>query len=253
MLSAELHPVDALDAPTRRAMYTVLSRHYGATSPARFGDDLAAKDWALVLRDERGTVQGFSTLQVQALDFHGTACRVLYSGDTVVDRAHWGEQELAFTWLRLAGSLWADDPTRVPYWFLISKGHRTYRYLPAFARRFLPHWSQTASPFELALLNHLARARFGADYDAQAGVVRFADSRGHLREDLAQVSERELRLDAVRFFLERNPGYRRGDELCCLCALTPENLRPLARRLFERGLDAPVTLTASGPRRVAGA
>ncbi|QNM94779.1 hypothetical protein [Chitinimonas koreensis] len=237
-LHCELHAAAELDAGLRAAMYAVFERHYAATTPERFAADLAGKDRVLLLRDAAGTVQGFSTLQLQQLEHQGVACRVLYSGDTVVARAHWGEQELAFSWLRLAGALQAERPELRHYWFLISKGHRTYRYLPAFARRFLPHWSQGADGFEAGLLARLAAERFGAAYDPAAGVVRFAASQGHLRAELAEVDDRERRLDAVRFFLERNPGYARGDELCCLCALEPANLRPLARRVFERGMAA---------------
>ena len=46
----------------------------------------------------------------------------------------------------------------------------------------------------------------------------------------------EKEVDA--FFLRRNPGYVRGDEMVCLTELAPHNLRPLARRVFEQGLRA---------------
>jgi hypothetical protein len=36
---------------------------------------------------------------------------------------------------------------------------------------------------------------------------------------------------------ERNPHYAAGDELMCLTRLTPSNLRPLAQRLFQHGMD----------------
>jgi len=54
------------------------------------------------------------------------------------------------------------------------------------------------------------------------------------------VSEAHLRLPEVAFFLARNPGYARGDELVCLCELAAEKLRPLARRIFcdESGRSA---------------
>jgi hypothetical protein len=34
----------------------------------------------------------------------------------------------------------------------------------------------------------------------------------------------------VRFFIERNPGHARGDELCCLAPLTRENFTRAAYR-----------------------
>ena len=38
------------------------------------------------------------------------------------------------------------------------------------------------------------------------------------------------------FFLASNPGYVHGDELVCLTELSTENLRPIARRVFQKGL-----------------
>ena len=63
-------------------------------------------------------------------------------------------------------------------------------------------------------------------------MVRFAASRGHLRAEYAQVPDAHRRLPEVAFFLDRNPGYARGDELVCVCELAAGTLRPLARRAF---------------------
>jgi hypothetical protein len=39
----------------------------------------------------------------------------------------------------------------------------------------------------------------------------------------------------VAFFLNRNPGWRRGDELVCLTEIAFENLTPAGRRMWLRG------------------
>src|SRR4030095_16178745 len=67
-----------------------------------------------------------------------TPIRVLYSGDTVVDREHWGQQALSFAWVRHLGVLAQRFPRERLVWFLLVKGHRTYRYLHVFARTFFP-------------------------------------------------------------------------------------------------------------------
>lgn len=36
--------------------------------------------------------------------------------------------------------------------------------------------------------------------------------------------------------MQRNPGYRQGDELVCLCEVAASNLKPLAQRVFLRGM-----------------
>jgi hypothetical protein len=84
-------------------------------------------------------------------------------------------------------------------------------------------------------MRKLAEERFGDAFDAQSGLIRYPESHGHLTEDCAEANEREAAREDVSFFLRRNPGYRSGHELVCLCELARENLRPLARRLFDGG------------------
>ena len=224
-----------LDAATRREMYGLYERYYEGTSYQRFATDLADKDRVLLLRDAAGGLQGFSTLAVYERRFLGESVRVIFSGDTVVDAHHWGQQALAFSWLRLAGEIKAGRPDSPLYWFLISKGHRTYRYLSAFSRRFYPA-PQHATPRRIRdLMGFLARDRFGDAYDPEDGVLRFAQPQGRLCGAYAQVSDSHRRLPDVEFFLQRNPGYARGDELVCLCELEADNLQPMAQRAFLAG------------------
>ena len=216
-------------------MWNVYRRCYSGTRQDLFEQDLSGKQTLILLRDAQQRIQGFSTIAVGSARHEGRDIRYLFSGDTVIEREHWGSQELAFSWLRFAGSIQREDPGLPLFWFLIVKGHRTYRYLPAFALAFYPNW-QHETPLPLAtLMRHLARERFGDAFDEASGIVRFADSRGHLSKAVAEPSEREAVRADVRFFLDRNPGYREGDELVCLCELSPDNLRPLARRLFVGG------------------
>lgn len=240
LIAPQAVEVAALGATQREAMYALYARYYDAVSRERFLADLADKHYTVLLHDQAGVLQGFSTLAEYPREFDGRSIGVLFSGDTVVDARHWGQQALTFAWLRLAGRLKARAPERPLYWFLISKGHRTYRFLTAFAREFWPAFDRPTPPRMQALMNALARERFGGDFDAAAGVIRFAESRGHLREPFATVSEAHRRLPEVAFFLARNPGYARGDELVCLCELAAEKLRPLARRIFcgEAGRSA---------------
>jgi len=166
-------------------------------------------------------------------DWHGQRIRVVYSGDTVVERAHWGQQALAFAWIARMGALKREQPNVPLYWFLLVKGHRTFRYLPVFGRSFHPHWSEPRDDLK-ALADALALEMFPGDYNAATGVVEFAESRGHLRSDIAQPTPEELEREGVRFFLERNPGFCRGHELVCLCEVEERNMKPLTLRLFRK-------------------
>lgn len=227
----------------REAMFALYRRHFDAADRARFHADLDEKQQVIEVRDASGTLRGFSTVACYRREFDGRALRVLFSGDTVVDEASWGQQALAFGFIRFAAQTQAqsDEPL---YWLLISKGHRTYRYLSAFSIDYAPSPDQATLPPQQRLMDFLAQDRFGAAYDASRGVVRFAESHGHLRADLASVPAIHAHLPEVAYFLARNPGYAQGEELVCLCRIAADNLRPLARRVFVaaqrelRGSDA---------------
>lgn len=223
---------------TRREMYSLFERYYDETTEARFLDDLRDKDAALLIRDEEDRLCGFSTLAVYATSCHGRKLAVVFSGDTIIDRAHWGSPAFAFSWIRHIGRIAARQPDLPLFWLLIVKGHRTYRFLPTFGLDFTPDWRSPPDPRLENLKHALASEKFGDAYDRNTGIVRFEPSRGHLSADLAQVSAREARRPDVRFFLERNPGYVAGDEMVCLCELRPDNMRDLTLRLFRQGVEA---------------
>lgn len=234
-LTARAVPVEAIPDGLRAAMFTLFAVYYENVSFSRFAADLAGKNFALLLLDAAGGLAGFTTARSYDFIHEGTARRIVFSGDTIVAREHWGQQAMAREWLAQMGRIARECGQRPLYWFLIVKGHRTFRYLPAFARSFVPGPQGGDDPALLALRDALAGAMFGPAFDPASGVIRFAEPQGNLAPRLAEPDDRELRLPEVRHFLEANPGHVRGDELACLCALTPDNMRPLARRWFEAG------------------
>lgn len=225
-------PVSILTSDERRAMANLYFAHYDGSDEEIFFNDLKNKTEVLIVLFGSVLV-GFTTLQVYEREWKQTPVRIVYSGDTVVDRAHWGQQALAFAWITRMGELKREKPGAALYWFLIVKGHRTFRYLPAFSKSFYPHWCLDRSDLR-PLLDALARDKFGDQYNPTTGVVEFAASKGHLKNHLAFPTEKERIKDAVKFFLLRNPNFFRGHELVCLCELAEENLKPLARRMFLR-------------------
>ena len=134
------------------------------------------------------------------------------------------------------GELKSEEPELPLYWFVIIKGHRTFKYLPTFGKSFHPHWSNPRPDLKL-LADALASEKFGADYNKETGIVEFAESQGHLREDIAHPTEEEMSKESVRFFLKTNPNYLRGHELVCICELEEENMKPLTKRIFMRACN----------------
>ena len=234
-LVRETLPIAAVDAALSARLFAIFAAHYECVERAQFEADLVEKDFVLLLRDAAtGEPRGFSTQKILRAEIGGEPVRAIFSGDTIIDRAAWGEQELVRAWCRFAGRVRVAESSRL-FWFLISKGHRTYLYLPLFFRAFIPKRDATGTPELTRLRDALAREKFGGAYDPASGVARFQSSRGRLAHPLAEVPPGRADDPEVQFFLAANPGYARGDELVCLAEISPQNMRGLAARMLAEG------------------
>lgn len=213
-----------LTSPQRALMRALMQQHFTGVTAAGFDRDLAEKAWVILLEDEQGQVKGFSTQLLYTTQVGGTSVRVVYSGDTIVHRDAWGSNALARTWLEAVRSWQSDVPL---YWLLLTSGFRTYRFLPVFWKEFWPRHNSPALP---PMLNAIAGERFGARYDPAMGIVRLAEPQV-LRDGLNEISPGRLGNAHVDFFARVNPGHARGDELVCLCPLTPANQTSAGRKL----------------------
>jgi len=216
------------------ALFALYERYYDGSSEAIFREDLADKSHLIELRDGE-TLCGFSTIAVVPAGDAPGAGRAVFSGDTVIDHAWWGEQALARAFCRFAGRLSAQDPGQPLWWLLLTKGYRTYRYLRLFAQRHYPRHGEPTPPAVKHRMDAIAATLFGSAYRPDLGLVRFPESRGHLRGHWGDIRADLLRRPDVRHFVALNPGYRNGDELVCLTELSAENLRAHARTAFEEG------------------
>src|SRR5258706_70368 len=154
---SEIGPATRLSLSDRRTLYELLERHYEHVSWMQFEADVAEKDAVIVLRDASGLACGFSTQKVMHVTVDGLAVRAIFSGDTIIDPSHWGEQELGRAWCRYVGQVRAADPEPPLYWFLISKGYRTYLYLPVFFKKYYPACAWPTPPGSQAAGHRIAR------------------------------------------------------------------------------------------------
>jgi hypothetical protein len=231
MLS-EIRSVSRMTLSDCRAIYELFHRHYEHVSWPQFERDLGEKDAVIVLRDGRGIPCGFSTQKVMRISVDGCPVRAIFSGDTIIDPAHWGDQELGRAWCRYVGQVRATELDTPLYWFLISKGYRTYLYLPIFFEKYYPACAWPTPAAEQRILDALARSRFSNYYNPETGLIVFPESRGNLKPELADVPPRRLNSPHVRFFLSRNPSFAQGVELACLAEISPENMRSYPARIL---------------------
>lgn len=214
-------------------MYRLHDRYYAGADAGVFRADLSGKSHVICLT-EGDRLRGFSTLALQTFNACTDVEVAIFSGDTIIDHEYWGEQALARAFCRYAGTVKAAQPDAPLYWFLISKGYRTYRYLHAFAHRYFPHPGEPTPDAMKRRMDTLAQARFGSAYRPALGIVRFEPVRGFLRAPWNAVRDGLRSRPEVSFFLGRNAGYLNGDELVCIAELSEENLRSVARREFTQ-------------------
>ena len=231
-LTARLVARDRLTSGERAAMFDLMAGHFEGVEQGVFQADLDQKDWAVLLEDDAARLRGFSTFVMHsATGPAGEALAVVYSGDTIVDRTAWGTPTLPRGWIRAVYDVHARQfPGTRLIWLLITSGYRTYRFLPVFWREFYPRFNVSTPPEADALLRQLAADRFGDRFDPANGIVTLTHPQP-LRGELRDVPPEKLADPHVAFFLDRNPGYVRGDELVCLADLAPNYLTPAGRRM----------------------
>lgn len=221
-----------IDLIQRRAMYRLLQAFFENVTWPRFVADLDEKEWVFLFRDAANQIQGFSTLMRYSVESGESKIVAFYSGDTIIHPDYWQELELPKLWGRHVFALAGDEPagTRV-FWFLISSGYKTYRFLPVFFQTFYPSFRQPTPPEIQQILDAVARRKFPQEYDPRSGLIRLAES-SPLRSGVADVTGQRMRNKDIAFFLQRNPRHAQGEQLACLVEIRRDNLTPAGQRML---------------------
>jgi hypothetical protein len=216
-----------IDLATRGVLYDLFFRYYQKVDKVTFHEDLEEKDWILILKDEFNVIQGFTTMKLYTLSYQGEDIRVIFSGNTIINREHWGEVELMKTWGKFMAQRKCEYPSTRLFWYLICSGYRTYLFLPFFFNTFYPCTNKETPQYEKELIDILGFMKFPKEY--RNGIVEVTSPRECLVPDIAIPSVRKLNNPHVSFFLESNPDYLVGNELVCITEFSLENNMRLAR------------------------
>lgn len=235
----------SLDDGRRRRMLALMEACYDGVVAERFYADLDHKQFVIVLEDERGELMGFSTLLLLEEQLDGRTVDVVFSGDTVIDPAHWGSKALQTAFGRFCLERKLAHPRRRLFWLLLTKGFRTYLLAVNYFPRTFPKPGATPTSALVAFRDRLASTLWGDAYDATREILHFSEARDRVRAPLSPPPPEALQHEAVRFFIAKNPGADAGDELVCL---VPLPLRDIARALVRASTKA-VTARVQPRRR----
>jgi hypothetical protein len=219
-LVARTVPVTSLDRATTAAAYRLFASLYEGTDRARFERDLSEKQLIVLLHDRNDrTLQGFSTIHVGDVVHRGRPATLVYSGDTAIHPAYWGQKRLQREFSRVLLRQKLRHPTRPLLWFLISKGYKTYLLLTHHFPTSIPRYDRPLDSEMQATLDDVALRRFGTAYNPGRGIVTHPTPRERVRRDVAPLGGPLLNDPHVSFFAARNPGHANGDELACLAEI----------------------------------
>ncbi|MDM8516861.1 hypothetical protein QUF76_11730, partial [Desulfobacterales bacterium HSG16] len=82
-------------------MFHLMSTYYDNVAWNNFYSDLSEKEQVVILRDNDRNIQGFSTLMTLDIDTimeSGKKVKIIFSGDTVIEKKFWRSDRLLFVW-----------------------------------------------------------------------------------------------------------------------------------------------------------
>tara|TARA_Y100000591_G_C21840619_1_gene705365 strand:- start:2225 stop:3010 length:786 start_codon:yes stop_codon:yes gene_type:complete len=218
-LKADIILVKELNLPERCRMFSIYEKYYENATREKFEKDLLNKDKVIILRSRRDDmIKGFSTLK--HINFNlssGKKVRGIFSGDTIIEKEFWGDRALniAFSFYLLKEKY--KKPFEPLYWFLISKGFKTYLLLANNFPEYYPN-PKVKTPKEMEeVMDEFSMQNYPDAYNPETKTLCFGNNYDSLKKSVAPVDDILLsRYQKIKFFLEKNPNWEQGEELVCL-------------------------------------
>ena len=210
--------------------YNLFFRFYSNTNFENFLKDFSEKDWLIRVIDN-GKIVGFSTQELIELEINNQNINFLFSGDTIIDPEYWSKNQLGGAFIHLF--LRVKNTLKTPlYWFLITKGFRTYRFLPVFFKRFYPVHTNENGDLKI-LLDAVAKHKFKDEYNCESELVKYNIEKDRFDNSYAAIPDSRRKDKNVNYFIKRNPEFFKGVELACITELSRESLTDRGIRLLN--------------------
>lgn len=217
-------------------MYTLMTDHYENINIDKFIKDLYIKDNIFLVYSSEELI-GFSTLKKIkiSLEEENETIIGLFSGDTVIKKGFSWSISFQKEWIKFC--LEESEKNNLlnikTYWFLISKGIKTYMYLPTYFKNYSPKLGVIESKKEKKIKELYGQKLYANRYDMKSGVIRNDSSNDYLKENVVSINSKQQLNRDIQFFISKNPNYKEGDELVCLAELSYENLTNLGKRVVK--------------------
>lgn len=223
-LVSQTLPICDLKNKDTKAMFEVFSKYYSNTSYDQFMTDLEEKDVVFLLMDA-GTkdIKGFSTLVNLYVNVEGQEQRGCFSGDTILEKEYWGQGTLGIAFLRYLFIQKIKNPFKPLYWFLISKGYKTYLLMANNFKTHYPRHENLTPEKQKSIIAAFSKTLYGDYFNDESGVISFSkvSSKDCLKAEITPITkDLLLKNDRIKFFADKNPNWEEGNELACVAEMT---------------------------------
>lgn len=217
-LKGKTVPVSSLSLEQIKVMYSLFERYYENVNFQQFQKDLSNKTLVILLLTSKKEIKGFSTLTEFEIQKGRKKHHVLYSGDTIIDKEFRGTAALTMEFLKNILLAKVKRPFTPVWWFLISKGYKTYLLLANNFITYYPRFDKETPSEEKELLGEMATKLFGNHYNSETGLIEFPKGEHErLKSLVAPITENiKNQNPKIAFFEKLNPHWQDGVELACL-------------------------------------
>jgi hypothetical protein len=238
--------VDQLNSAQINRMFAIFSKYYSNTGEEVFKKDLLKKNVVFLLIDRRQQeIQGFSTLVNLNVEVEGRRVRGVFSGDTIIEKEFWGQGTLGVAFLKHLFLEKLKRPFSPLYWFLISKGFKTYLLMANNFSEHYPRHEQATPKREKGILAAFSKTLYPEHFREDLGLVVFDEDAGKdaLKSEVAPITE-QMRQENQRiaFFEKQNPEWHRGDELCCIARMDLSMPLTYQLKVIKKGMNRGIEL-----------
>jgi hypothetical protein len=243
ILKFELLKLESVLINQKKRMFQLMCENYNEVSESNFYEDLKNKQWVGIIKDEKKCIQGFTTFAINPNGTGGDSYNIIFSGDTVISPTYWGSQVMMQGWCQSVGRFISGDPMKPWYWYLLSKGHRTYMYLPLFFENYFPSMTPTPLEADLKIIaSQVSSKLYNGYWQQKEGIIRFDKSNGELKPELIEATYQKKGSSIVKFFLEKNPSFHNGEELVCIALIHPSVMLRSAKNYVLEGMQDPIAI-----------
>lgn len=234
--------VKALSESQKKDMYELFSHYYENLNQQKFFDDLNSKEKVILLKDQKGIIRGFSTLMTIETKVNGKKVLGIFTGDTVIHDDFWGGIALTLEFFKNVSLTKLKNAHLEVYWFLISKGYKTYLLLTNNFKTYYPRYDVELQKYHHEIINSFGKTLYADEYDEDSLLVKAAHKYDRLKSSVAPITQKMMEKNPnIAYFNKMNPHWSEGDELCCIgkvdLGLAQVYLSRTIKKFLRRGLQ----------------